>query len=134
MCYYPVDISTTVFSYSCAVQYHSILHVCGYYWTHVIGRTLGLRKGLYLHVYIYIYTVKKRSLLCGSYWSCKSHPLQRLWCTTNVLNSAMVAYPGSPLASVCKYEARWLRDQVNSEVLDDGRVCLKWDQLEYIWH
>ena len=39
-----------------------------------------------------------------------------------------------PLASVCKYEARWLRDQVNSEVLDDGRVCLKWDQLEYIWH
>ena len=38
---YPVDISTTVFSYSCAVQYHAILHMCGY-WMRVIGRTLGL--------------------------------------------------------------------------------------------
>ena len=27
--YYPVDISTTVFSYSCAVQYHMILHGTG---------------------------------------------------------------------------------------------------------
>ena len=26
--YYPVDISTTVFSYSRAVQYHTILHGC----------------------------------------------------------------------------------------------------------
>ena len=26
--YYPVNISTTVFSYSCAVQYHTILHRC----------------------------------------------------------------------------------------------------------
>ena len=28
--YYPVDISTTVFSYSRAVQYHVILHGCYY--------------------------------------------------------------------------------------------------------
>ena len=28
LCYYPVDISTTVFSYSSAVQYHTILHGC----------------------------------------------------------------------------------------------------------
>ena len=27
--YYPVDISTTVFSYSRAVQYHTILHGAG---------------------------------------------------------------------------------------------------------
>jgi len=27
--YYPVDIPTTVFSYSCAVQYHTILHGAG---------------------------------------------------------------------------------------------------------
>ena len=36
--YYPVDISTTVFSYSHAVQYHVILHGTG-----VIARALGLR-------------------------------------------------------------------------------------------
>ena len=36
--YYPVDISTTVFSYSRAVQYHAILHGTG-----VIARALGLR-------------------------------------------------------------------------------------------
>ena len=35
--YYPVDISTTVFSYSRAVQYHTILHDAG-----VIARALGL--------------------------------------------------------------------------------------------
>ena len=35
--YYPVDISTTVFSYSRAVQYHTILHGAG-----VIARALGL--------------------------------------------------------------------------------------------
>ena len=33
--YYPVDISTTVFSYSRAVQYHAILHGTG-----VIARVL----------------------------------------------------------------------------------------------
>ena len=33
--YYPVDISTTVFSYSHAVQYHTILHGAG-----VIARVL----------------------------------------------------------------------------------------------
>ena len=33
--YYPVDISTTVFSYSHAVQYHTILHSAG-----VIARVL----------------------------------------------------------------------------------------------
>jgi len=32
-----VDISITVFSYSCAVQYHTILHGAG-----VIARALGL--------------------------------------------------------------------------------------------
>ena len=36
--YYPVDISTTVFSYPCAVQYHVILHGTG-----VIARALGQR-------------------------------------------------------------------------------------------
>ena len=36
--YYPVDISTTVFSYSHAVQYHTILRGAG-----VIARALGLR-------------------------------------------------------------------------------------------
>ena len=36
--YYPVDISTTVFSYSRAVQYHTILHGVG----GVIARALGL--------------------------------------------------------------------------------------------
>ena len=35
--YYPVDIFTTVFSYSCDVQYHTILHGVG-----VIARALGL--------------------------------------------------------------------------------------------
>ena len=35
--YYPVDISTTVFSYSLAVQYHTILHGTG-----VIAWALGL--------------------------------------------------------------------------------------------
>ena len=35
--YYPVDISTTVFSYSRAVQYHAILHGTG-----VIAQALGL--------------------------------------------------------------------------------------------
>ena len=35
--YYPVDISTTVFSYSHAVQYHAILHDSG-----VITWSLGL--------------------------------------------------------------------------------------------
>ena len=50
--YYPVDISTTVFSYSRAVQYHAILHgtgviarvlLHGCYCTGVIARALGLR-------------------------------------------------------------------------------------------
>ena len=36
--YYPVDISTTVFSYSRAMQYHAILHGAG-----VITWALGLR-------------------------------------------------------------------------------------------
>ena len=35
--YYPVDISTTVFSYYCAVQHHAILHGTG-----VTARALGL--------------------------------------------------------------------------------------------
>ena len=38
--YYPVDISTTVFSYSRAVQYHAILHGTG-----VIARVLGYCTG-----------------------------------------------------------------------------------------
>ena len=41
--YYPVDISTTVFSYSHAVQYHAILHGAGVIARGVIARALGLR-------------------------------------------------------------------------------------------
>ena len=37
--YYPVDISTTVFSYSRAVQYHTILHGVG-----VIARGPGAMR------------------------------------------------------------------------------------------
>ena len=38
--YYPVDISTTVFSYSRAMQYHMILHSAG-----VIARVLLHARG-----------------------------------------------------------------------------------------
>ena len=35
--YYPVDISTTVFSYSCAVQYHTISHNIAWVLLHGLG-------------------------------------------------------------------------------------------------
>ena len=41
--YYPVDISTTVFSYSRAVQYHAILHSTGVIARVFIAQALELR-------------------------------------------------------------------------------------------